>query len=224
MDKKKLTITLILIIVVVGLRFVNVGQWLNIENVLENKAHLIEMTRTHYLASILIFLGAFVLLGTLGVPVYAVFTLAAGLLFGFIPGLIVSMIASTIGGFASFYISRYALYDYFRKKYSHRVKKAEDRFNKHETLYLLSLRLLPGFPYFITNILAGVSKIKNRSFLIATVIGILPSVTLFTYTGSLFRKLNSFKEVYSFQYLWPIILVVLMTLSAVVIKLKRNKA
>jgi len=223
MNYKKLSIVIGMILAFIIFRYLEVDQIISIERLVENKERLIEFTSRHYFASIIIFLVLNVLLGSIGVPVYAVFTLAAGLIFGFFEGIIIALSASLLGGYISFFLSRYAFSNFFRKKYSHRLEKVEKRLEEKGFTYLLGLRLLPGFPYFATNVLAGLSPIKTTTYLYSTILGIIPSTVLFIYTGHVLRELDSIYQMLRFKYMWPVVLVGLMTLTAIVIRYKRKK-
>jgi len=223
MNKKKILILVGLIIVFIGVRYYNVDTTISVESLLENKERFIAFAERHFLSSIIIYLLLNIVLGAIGVPVYGVFTMAAGLMFGFFEGLVLSMSAAVLGGYISFNLSRYAFRDFFHKRYGNRVKRFEKRIEGREFAHLLGLRLLPGFPYFITNIIAGLSPIKIPPFLISTIIGILPSAILFNYTGHVLRNMDSMAQMMTMKYLWPVIAVGLMTLLAIILRLKKNK-
>jgi uncharacterized membrane protein YdjX (TVP38/TMEM64 family) len=224
MNYKKVAVVVSMILIFIGVRYFEVDNILSIEILIENKDRLIVFTSNHIIASVLIFMIGNIVLGALGVPVFAVFTLAAGLIFGFLEGMMLSLSASLMGGYISFYFSRYAFSNYFRKKYGHRLKKVESKLEANGFKYLLGLRLLPGFPYFVTNIIAGLSPIKESTFLYSTILGIIPSTTLFIYTGHVLRKVDSVYKMFSLEYMWPIVAIVLLVVVAILLKLRKDKA
>lgn len=224
MNKKKILVLLGMIILFLGVRYFDIDHAISIESLIGNKDRLIEFTARHHLPSVIIFLMTNIFLGAIGVPVFAVFTLAAGLVFGFLEGMILSTASSVIGGYISFFLSRYVFSSYFHKKYGHRLKRIESKLDDKEFSYLLGLRLLPGFPYFLTNILAGLSKIKTTTFFTSTILGILPSTTLFIYCGHVLREVDSVYQMLTIKYMWPVIGVVLMILIGLVIRFKKSKA
>lgn len=223
MNKKKIGVMIVMIVAFITLRYFDVGAYLSVETLLNNREKLIVFTSRHYLPTLVIFMVSNILLGAIGVPVFAVYTLAAGLIFGFVEGLILSMTASIVGGYISFYLSRYALSTYFRRKYKHRIEKIESKLKYNQFTVLLGFRLLPGFPYFITNIVAGLSPIDEITFLYSTFLGIIPSTALFIYCGHILRQVSTLKEVLTLANFWPIILILLLAVSAVIIRLKKNK-
>ncbi|MCH4889668.1 TVP38/TMEM64 family protein [Acidaminobacter sp. JC074] len=223
MNKKKILILVGMIVVFLGVRYFNVDATISVESLLDNKERFIAFSSKYYILSVIIYLVLNIVLGAIGVPVYGVFTMAAGLMFGFLEGLVFSMSAAVLGGYISFNLSRYAFRDFFHKRYSHRLDKFERRLEGREFAHLLGLRLLPGFPYFITNIIAGLSPIKVSPFFMSTIIGILPSAILFNYTGHVLRELDSMAQMMTMKYLWPVIAVALMTLVAIILRLKKNK-
>lgn len=223
MSKKKFSILLGMILLFVILRYLDISHYLSIDSLLDNREKLIIFTEKHHLMSVIIFMITNILLGALGVPVFAVYTLTAGLIFGFLEGLVLSMTASILGGYISFYLSRYALSNYFRNKYKSRLEKIESKLKYKPFTYLLGLRLLPGFPYFFTNILAGLSPIDKMTFLYSTVLGIMPSTCLFIYCGYILRRVTTIKQMLTLNNFWPVILLVLFAVTTLVIKLKKNK-
>lgn len=224
MSKRKIAVLLGMVLTFILIRYLDVDEVLSVETLISNKDRLINFTSNYYLISMIIFLVSNILLGAVGVPVFAVYTLAAGLIFGFLEGMILSLSASLIGGYISFFLSRYAFSAFFRKRYAHRLKRVEKKLEDNSFAYLLGLRLLPGFPYFITNIVAGLSPISESIFLTSTFFGILPSTTLFIYTGHVLREIDHVSQFFALKYLWPIIAVVVVTMTALILRLRKNKA
>lgn len=224
MNKKKILVLIGMIVLFLGVRYFDIDHAISVESLIENKDRLIVFTAKYHLPSIIIFLITNILLGAIGVPVFAVFTLAAGLVFGFLEGMILSTISSVTGGYISFFLSRYVFSSYFHKKYGHRLRRIESKMKDKEFTYLLGLRLMPGFPYFLTNILAGLSKIKTTTFFYSTILGILPSTVLFIYCGHVLREVDSVYQMLTLRYMWPVIAVVWMIITGLIIRFKKSKA
>jgi len=224
MNKKKIGIVIGMIIAFIAFRYFEMDDFVSVDTLLENREKLIAFTERHYIPSIVIFMISNILLGAIGVPVFAVYTLAAGLIFGFLEGMILSISASIIGGYISFYLSRYAFSAYFRRKYHDRLEKIESKLQHKQFTYLLGLRLLPGFPYFLTNIIAGLSPIDEITFLYSTFLGIIPSTFLFIYCGHILREVSTIKEMLTVRNFWPVIGIALMAIIAIIMKLRKNKA
>ncbi|MBI9012189.1 MAG: VTT domain-containing protein [Clostridiales bacterium] len=224
MNKRKIGIVFGMVFAFIAFRYFEMDDVVSIDTLLDNRERLIAFTARHYIPSIVIFMLSNIVLGAIGVPVFAVYTLAAGLIFGFVEGLIMSMSASIIGGYISFYLSRYAFSTYFRRKYHNQLEKIESKLQHKQFTYLLGLRLLPGFPYFLTNIMAGLSPIDEMTFLYSTFLGIIPSTVIFIYCGHILREVSTIKEMLTIRNFWPIIMIALMAIVAIIIKLRKNKA
>ena len=150
-------------------------------------------------------LGGFFLLYVLvtgfSLPGAAVLTLAAGFLFNFWLGLIVVSFASTIGASIAFLISRMILRDYFLGKYEKQYKKIDKGFFKQGNSYLLSLRLIPLFPFFVVNILMGLTSIRLKNFFFVSQIGMLPGTMVYIFAGKSLSEIQSISDIFSLNIL-----------------------
>lgn len=147
--------------------------------------------------SLIIFFSSYVFLIALSFPGASLLTILAGGLFGLGKGLIVVSLASTIGATLAFLVSRYLLQDFFSKKFSEQFSKINREFEHNGTMYLLTLRLIPVFPFFLINLLMGLTTISSVRYFFISMLGMLPGTFVYVYAGLSFSKIQSVRDILS---------------------------
>ena len=173
-----LAVTIFLVI-----RFTPLKQYFVLEDLLERKEAFLEAVNERFFTSALIFIGAYFVVVAATIPGATVLTLLGGFLFGAVRATILINIGATTGAFAIFLISRYLLGDWFQKKYAENLKKFNDEMAENGKNYMIMLRLVPLFPFFMINILAGLTKIPATTYLWTTALGIIPGSFVYAYIG-----------------------------------------
>ena len=141
----------------------------------------------------------YIVVTAFALPISLIKTLLAGALFGFWPGLILVSFASSIGSTFCFLFSRYALRAYIQKRFSNYLEKINKGIETDGWLYLLFLRLSPIFPFFIINLVFGLTKMKTLEFYVVSQIGMFIATAIFVYAGVQISNLNSLEEILSFK-------------------------
>ncbi len=121
---------------------------------------------------------------SVSLPGASLFTLAGGLMFGWLAGGLAAALAATIGAAAVFLVARSAFGETLAKKAGPQVAKMQAGFRENALSYLLFLRLVPAFPFFVVNIVPAIIGIPFRTYLIGTAVGILPGTFAFASIGS----------------------------------------
>jgi uncharacterized membrane protein YdjX (TVP38/TMEM64 family) len=121
---------------------------------------------------------------SVSMPGASLFTLAGGLIFGWLAGGLASALAATLGAAAVFLVARSAFGETLAKKAGPQVAKMQAGFRDNALSYLLFLRLVPAFPFFIVNIVPALVGIPFRTYLLGTALGILPGTFAFASIGS----------------------------------------
>lgn len=226
MKINKLLLLISMILFYLILRYYRVGDTLSIDSVIDNKNSLIMFANKHYLASIAIYVIVYIILVGVGFPVSAALCIVSGLIFGLIEGIIIAVSSATLGSIISFLASRYIFYDYIRRKYSTKVEMFEKRVEKNRIKYILGMRLLPGMPFSITNMLAGLTSIELYTFTWTTVLGMLPGTVVLILTGNALRTVNSISELKSAKLIVPITILSILIFTTIIVRevLKKNKA
>jgi len=146
-----------------------------------------------------VFFILYIVVTAFALPISLIKTLLAGALFGFWPGLILVSFASSIGSTFCFLFSRYALRAYIQKRFSNYLEKINKGIETDGWLYLLFLRLSPIFPFFIINLVFGLTKMKTLEFYVVSQIGMFIATAIFVNAGVQISNLNSLEEILSFK-------------------------
>ena len=118
-------------------------------------------------------------------------TLAGGAIFGLSLGLLLVSFASTIGATCAFLVSRTFLRDYVQNKFGDRLAAINNGFEKEGAFYLFTLRLIPAFPFFVVNLLMGLTKIKTVTYFWVSQLGMLLGTVIFVNAGTQIGNLES---------------------------------
>jgi uncharacterized membrane protein YdjX (TVP38/TMEM64 family) len=153
----------------------------------------------NYILYYSVFFILYIVVTAFALPISLIKTLLAGALFGFWPGLILVSFASSIGSTFCFLFSRYALRAYIQKRFSNYLEKINKGIETDGWLYLLFLRLSPIFPFFIINLVFGLTKMKTLEFYVVSQIGMFIATAIFVNAGVQISNLNSLEEILSFK-------------------------
>ncbi len=175
----------------------DLGQYLSFDYLKSSQETFKDYYQDNKFTTILSFFLLYVLVTSLSLPGAAVMTLAGGALFGFLTGLIVISFASTIGATIAFLTARFLIGDSIQKKYGHKLEDINKGVEKEGAFYLFSLRLVPLFPFFLVNLLMGITKIPTVKYFTVSQIGMLPGTAAFVYAGTEIGKLDSLSGILS---------------------------
>ena len=139
----------------------------------------------------------YVVVTALSLPGAAILTLAAGALFGLVEGLLVASFASTIGATLAFLVSRYLLRDTIKKRFPERLTAIDKGVDKEGAFYLFTLRLVPVFPFFLINLLMGLTAIKSWTFYWVSQIGMLAGTFVFVNAGTQLAQIERLSGILS---------------------------
>ncbi|MEN1682220.1 MAG: TVP38/TMEM64 family protein [Planctomycetota bacterium] len=126
----------------------------------------------------------YVLVTGLSLPGAAALTLVYGWLFGLVPGLILVSFASTTGATVAFLTSRYLLRDYVQDRFGGWLTKFNDALEREGAFYLFTLRLVVAVPFFVINLVMGLTPLRTSTFWWVSQVGMLPGTAVFVYAGS----------------------------------------
>lgn len=200
-SKSKIVVIVILSVLVFLMWHFQVTQYLSLDYIKSNLDQFKTYTAQNLVFSISIFMTIYIISTALSVPGATVITLAGGAIFGFTTGLIIVSFSSTIGATVSFLLSRYFLRSTVESRFGERLKKINDGVQKDGAFYLLSLRLIPVFPFFLINALMGLTSISVIKYFIVSQIGMLPGTAAYVYAGLSLSELESLKDIVSSQML-----------------------
>jgi uncharacterized membrane protein YdjX (TVP38/TMEM64 family) len=191
----------------------DLDRYLSLEAVKAHRDRLLAYTGTHYASAVIAFIGLYCLQTTFSLPGAAIFTLAGGFLFGPLAGTLYANLGATSGAALAFLVSRYLFHDWVEARFGRRLGPLQEGFARDAFGYLLSLRLMPIFPFFIINLLSGLTRIRLGTFVAATAIGIIPASFVYAYAGRQLGTINSLAEIASPRVLLAFTLLGLLSLA-----------
>ena len=192
--------------------YFDLKHYLSLETLKANRDALLNFTAMHYTTAAALFIGAYCLVVALSVPGAAILTLAGGFLFGSLVGTIYVNIGATIGATLAFLVARYLLQDWVEKKFGNRLRPIQEGFAQNAFSYLLTLRLVPLFPFFLVNLVSGLTRIRLGTYVLATAIGIIPGSFVYANAGRQLGTINSLGEIASPRVLGAFFLLGLLSL------------
>ncbi|MDA1090238.1 MAG: TVP38/TMEM64 family protein [Proteobacteria bacterium] len=158
--------------------------YLGFEMLKEHRKTAMDWYQQNHFVAIVGFVLVYALVVALSVPGAVWLSLAAGFMMGTVVSTIVVVFAATLGALGIFLIARYALADFFHEKAGAAVRKMEAGFQENALSYLLVLRLVPLFPFWLVNLVPALMAVPARTFVIATFFGIIPGTAVFCSIGN----------------------------------------
>lgn len=188
---KKAILVLVLLGAIAAYFVFDLGQILSLENFKASQADIVAAKDANPVLYIAGFFILYVAVTGLSIPGAAIMSLVAGALFGVVVGTIIVSFASTIGATLAFLSARFILRDWVQGKFGERLRAIDDGLEKDGAFYLFTLRLIPVFPFFVINLLMGLTRIKTRTFFWVSQLGMLPATVVFVNAGTQISRIDS---------------------------------
>lgn len=197
--KKILSFLIIVFIVLLSLYFFfpEVTLFTTLENIKASHDKWVALYQQNPSKIITIFFIFNAIMAMLPVPGISMISLLGGSIFGFLPGVLYSSIATGIGNLGGFFIARYFLQDYVYSKYGDKLGLFRSSFQVEGTMALFSFRLFPFVPSFVANLIMGVSPLHWWNFFWASWVGRIPMVLVYTWSGVQIAKVRSLEDILS---------------------------
>jgi uncharacterized membrane protein YdjX (TVP38/TMEM64 family) len=215
MSRIKIAILLIMAGLITLFFSADLGKYLTLEALKENRQTFAYFYETHRVATVGIFMVAYIAQTALSLPGAAILSLAAGALFGAVMGTIYTNIAATIGATLAFLVTRYLFHDSIQNKFGSKLSRLNVELEKRGLSYLLFLRLVPVFPFFLINLAAGLTKLPLRTFFFGTMIGIIPGGFVYCNAGASLASITGMDDIASPRLLGSFALLGLFALMPV---------
>jgi uncharacterized membrane protein YdjX (TVP38/TMEM64 family) len=196
-SRRKVFILVALIILAGLFFFLDLPSYLNLEYLKESQSRFQQLYYDHRIAVIAAYMVIYILVTALSLPGAAVMTLAGGALFGLFVGTVVVSFASTIGATCAFLASRFFLRDWVQGRFGARLQTVNEGMRKEGAFYLFSLRLIPVFPFFIINLLMGLTKMRVGTYFWVSQLGMLPATAVYVNAGNELAKIDSLATILS---------------------------
>lgn len=197
MNAKKIIIALAGIIGVALFFLFDLQRFLTLEALKANRQALLDYYAVHRVTMVAGFMVVYIVQTALSLPGAAILSLAAGAIFGSIMGTVYANIAATIGATLAFLVTRYLLRDVVLNKFGGKLEGINRELENRGFNYLLFLRLVPVFPFFLINLAAGLTRLPLRTFFIGTMLGIIPGGFVYVNAGASLATIDSLSGIAS---------------------------
>ena len=211
---KRIFLVSVLALAVAAAFYFDVPHYLTLDMLRENRQTLQGMVAGHTPLAMLTFAILYTAVVALSLPGATIMTVTAGMLFGTIAGAALSVASATLGSTLVFLAARFVMGDLLQRKAGPFIHRLEAGFKANAFSYLLFLRIVPAFPFWVVNLVPAFAGVSLRAFVAATALGIIPGTLIFAIFGHGIGKLfDAEQEVHLEDALDPTLLAALVGLG-----------
>jgi uncharacterized membrane protein YdjX (TVP38/TMEM64 family) len=197
MNRRKLILLAVLAILVGAFFALDLERYLTLESLKANREALFAAYAAHRVAFVLGFIALYVVTTGLSLPGASILTLAGGAVFGAVTATLLVNVGATLGATLAFLMARYLLRDMVQRRFGPRIQALDAGLARGAMGYLLFLRLVPLFPFFLINLGAGLTRVPLRTYVAATMLGILPGSFVYCNAGANLARIDSLSGIAS---------------------------
>jgi uncharacterized membrane protein YdjX (TVP38/TMEM64 family) len=216
-NHKQIIVALCIVALIFLIRFSGLNDLLTFDMLRQYRDQLLSITANNYILTVGIFITIYIVVVALSIPGAVILSLAAGFLFGFW-GIIYVNIGATIGAILAFLVARYLIGDWLQNRYAEKLVSFNKEIAENGYNYLLTLRLIPIFPFFLVNIFGGITRIPLVTYAWTTMVGIAPASFVFIYAGCQLGNIDKPGDILSWQVLLVFVFFGLLALIPVFLK------
>ena len=223
--KKILILAVVAALILVYFIF-DLGQYLDLEYFKLQQERIMAYRDSFPLRAAAIFFIVYILITGLSLPGAAITTLIGGAIFGLLWGTVLVSFASVIGASCAFLVSRHILRDAIQSRYGDRLRTINEGIEKDGAVYLFTLRMVPLFPFFVINLVMGLTPMRLRTYFIVSQIGMLPGTIVYVNAGTQLAKIDSLGSILSPALIFSFVLLGIFPLISkkVIDAMKARKA
>ena len=197
MKKTKILVLIFVVALIIAFFIFDLGKYFSLEYFKQQQGVIAAYYQANPVQTGLLFFAAYIAVTALSLPGAAIMTLVAGAIFGLFWGVIIVSFASSIGATLAFLVARFLLRDSIQTKFGDKLKAFNAGVEKEGGFYLFTLRLVPAFPFFVINVVMGLTTMKTLTFFWVSQVGMLAGTIVFVYTGQQLAGITSLKGILS---------------------------
>ncbi len=190
MSKSKLLVLAVIAAAITAFFVFDLKQYVSLDYFQAQRAAIEAQVQAYPLRTALLFFGVYVAVTGLSLPGAAIMTLIAGALFGLLWGTVIVSFASTLGATLAFLASRFLLRDWVQQRFGDRLRPVNEGIAREGAFYLFALRLVPAFPFFVINLVMGLTPIRTSTYYWVSQLGMFAGTLVYVYAGT---QLGAFK-------------------------------
>ncbi len=214
MTKTRALLLLVMLAFIAGFFLFDIGQYLTLDYLKLHRQTLLDFHAQNQLMTLALYFLGYVAVTALSLPGAMVMTLAGGAVFGLGTGFLVISFASTLGATLAFLISRFVLRDFVQNKFHDKLRAINEGVKTEGDFYLFTLRLIPLFPFFVINLVMGLTPMKVWRFYLVSQLGMLPGTIVYVNAGAQLGALDSLSGILSPGLIFSFVLLGLFPLVA----------
>ena len=197
MNKNKLLLALAVVVLIVAFFAFDLGRYFSLAYLKSSQAQFAALYESQPALVIGVYLLVYVAATALSLPGATILTLAAGAVFGLLIGTVIVSFASSIGATLAFLAARFLLRDSVQARFGARLAEIDKGVQKEGAFYLFTLRLVPLVPFFVINLLMGLTRMKVATFYWVSQLGMLAGTVVYVNAGTQLAKIDSLKGILS---------------------------
>ena len=201
---------------ITGFYLFDIQQYFSLESLKTNRDRLDIIYKENPIVFVSWFVGIYILTVALSLPGATILTLASGAIFGSVLGTFLVNIGATVGATMAFLCARFIFKDLVERRFGDKLERINNGISKNSISYLLFLRLVPLFPFFLINLILGVTQIRLSIYIFCTMIGILPGSFVYANAGSNLARINTTSDIASFEVFFALFLLGIFALIPVI--------
>ena len=184
MNKSKLLVIAVIAAAIVAFFVFDLKQYFTLDYFQSQRAAIEAQVQAHPLRTSLLFFALYVAVTGLSLPGATIMTLIAGAVFGLLWGLVIVSFASTLGATLAFLASRFLLRDWVQQRFGDKLRPINDGIAREGGFYLFALRLVPAFPFFVINLVMGLTPLRTWTYYWVSQLGMFAGTVVYVYAGT----------------------------------------
>ncbi len=197
MNRQKIFLLVALLCAVAAFFAFDLGRFLTLDYIKQTQGQFAALYEAKPALVIGAFLAVYVAVTALSFPGAAILTLLGGAIFGLLWGTVIVSFASSIGATLAMLFARYVLRDSVKARFGNRLADIDKGIEREGAFYLFTLRLVPVFPFFVINLLMGLTKMKAATFYGVSQLGMLAGTIVYVYAGTQLAQIDSLRSIVS---------------------------
>lgn len=225
MNKTKLVIIALLVLAPIAYVALDLDQYLTLEYAQSQLSGIQDYKDENFAQTATLYFVGYVIVTSLSIPGALMITLLGGAIFGLFWGTLLVSFASSIGATVAFLASRFLLRDWVESKFGRHLARLNKGIERDGSFYLFSIRMVPLFPFFVVNLLMGLTAIRTTSFYVASQLGMFMGTIVYVNAGSELSQISSLSGLVSAPVLFSLVLLGVFPLVAKLLlnAVQRNK-
>ena len=189
-------LVLLVLLIILFLAF-DLGRFFSLETLKSGRDELQQAYHARPLQMMGLYAGIYIVIAALSLPGAGVMTLAGGAIFGVWVGIPLAVISASIGATVALWMARYVFREFVQQRFSDRMTAIDAGIKRDGAFYLFTLRLVPVFPFFIINLLMGLTAIPASTFFWISLLGMLPGTAIYVNAGTQLASITSLSDIFS---------------------------